>query len=282
MWKLKVADGGNDPYIYSTNDFVGRQIFEFDPEAGTPEERAEVEEARLNFYNNRYQVKPSGDLLWRMQFLKEKNFKQTIPPVKVEDGEEITYEKATASLRRSVHFFSALQASDGHWPAENAGPLFFLPPLSFGSQQWDTGFAIQALLASNLTDEIGPTLARGHDFIKKSQVKDNPSGDFKSMYRHISKGSWTFSDQDHGWQVSDCTAEGLKCCLLFSMMRPEIIGEKMEPERLYDSVNVLLSLQEITGVFNKNCMLHYATYRNIYPLWALAEYRKQVPLPSKA
>ena len=41
---------------------------------------------------------------------------------------------------------------------------------SFGSQQWDTGFAIQALLASNLTDEIGPTLARGHDFIKKSQV----------------------------------------------------------------------------------------------------------------
>ncbi|KAM7262288.1 hypothetical protein ACFE04_021365 [Oxalis oulophora] len=30
--------------------------------------------------------------------------------------------------------------------------------------------------------------------------------------------------------------------------------------------------QEITGVFNKNCMLHYATYRNIFPLWALAEY----------
>lgn len=42
------------------------------------------------------------------------------------------------------------------------------------------------------------------------KVKDNPSGDFKSMHRHISKGSWTFSDQDHGWQVSDCSAEGLK------------------------------------------------------------------------
>ena len=41
-------------------------------------------------------------------------------------------------------------------------------------------------------------------------MRDNPSGDFKSMYRHITKGSWTFSDQDHGWQVSDCTAEGLK------------------------------------------------------------------------
>jgi len=55
--------------------------------------------------------------------------KQTIPQVKVEDGEEITYEKATAALRRAIHFFSALQASDGHWPAENAGVLFFLPPL---------------------------------------------------------------------------------------------------------------------------------------------------------
>ncbi|KAI4334881.1 hypothetical protein L6164_013586 [Bauhinia variegata] len=81
---------------------------------------------------------------------------------------------------------------------------------SFGSQLWDATFVIQALLATNLTDEIAPTLARGHDFIKKSQVKDNPSGDFNSMYRHISKGAWTFSDQDHGWKVSDCTAEGLK------------------------------------------------------------------------
>jgi beta-amyrin synthase len=43
-----------------------------------------------------------------------------------------------------------------------------------------------------------------------SQVRDNPSGDFNSMHRHISKGSWTFSDQDHGWGVSDCTADGLK------------------------------------------------------------------------
>lgn len=53
---------------------------------------------------------------------------------------------------------------------------------SFGSQEWNTGFAIQALLASNLTDEIRETIKKGHDFIKMSRVKDNPSGDFRSMY----------------------------------------------------------------------------------------------------
>lgn len=67
MWRLKIAEGGSDPYLYSTNNYVGRQTWEFDPEHGTPEERAQVEEARNHFWDNRYQVKPSGDLLWRMQ-----------------------------------------------------------------------------------------------------------------------------------------------------------------------------------------------------------------------
>nr|AUZ98404.1 beta-amyrin synthase [Trachyspermum ammi] len=118
---------------------------------------------------------------------------------------------------------------------------------SFGSQEWDTGFAIQALLASNLTEEIGQTLLKGHDFIKKSQVTENPSGEFEGMHRHISKGSWTFSDQDHGWQVSDCTAEGLKCCLLLSRMPTATVGSKLEDSRLFDAVNVLLSLQSKNG-----------------------------------
>ncbi|XP_061347228.1 beta-amyrin synthase-like [Gastrolobium bilobum] len=531
MWRLKIADGGNDPYIFSTNNFVGRQTWEFDPEAGSPKERAQVEAARLNFYNNRFRVKACSDLLWRFQFLREKNFRQIIDSPKIEDG-EITYQNTTAALRRATHYLSALQATDGHWPAQVAGPLFYLPPLVFcmyitghldsvfpeeyrremlryiywhqnedggwglhleghstmfctslnyicmrilgegpdggqdaacararkwiqdhdgvtyipswgktwlsilglfdwsgvnpmppefwmlpsflpmhpakmwcycrlvylpmsylygkrfvgpitplvlqlreeifiqpyhkinwkkarhacakedlhyphhfiqdllwdslymfsepllthwpfdnmvrekalqitmkhihyedengrymdsgsvekvlfmlacwvedpngdafkkhlaripdylwlsedgmtmqgiGSQSWDVGLVVQALLATNLIDEIGPTLLKGHDFLKKSQVKENPSGDFKRMFRHISKGSWTFSDQDNGWQVSDCTAECLKCCLLLSMLPSEIVGEKMDDEKLFDSVNLLLSLQGKKGGFS--------------------------------
>ncbi|OMP14011.1 Terpenoid cyclases/protein prenyltransferase alpha-alpha toroid [Corchorus olitorius] len=68
MWRLKVAEGNeNDPYIWSTNNYLGRQIWEFDPNKGTPEERAEVEEARENFYKNRFKVHPDSDLLWQFQ-----------------------------------------------------------------------------------------------------------------------------------------------------------------------------------------------------------------------
>ena len=45
------------------------------------------------------------------------------------DGEEITVEKAETALRKALRFTSAIQASDGHWPAEFSGPLFLMPPL---------------------------------------------------------------------------------------------------------------------------------------------------------
>ncbi|XP_074268306.1 beta-amyrin synthase-like [Silene latifolia] len=533
MWRLKIGEGANDPYLTSTNNFVGRQTWVFDPDYGTPEAIQQVEEARLNFYRNRFEVKPCGDLLWRLQFLREKNFTQSIPQVKVGDDQKITYDITTVTLKRAVNFFTALQADDGHWPAEIGGPQFYLPnlvfclyitghlnsvfsahhrkeilrtiynhqnedggwglhiegpstmfsttfnyiclrilgvgpdegddnacprarkwildhgsathipswgktwlsilglfdwsacnpmppefwmlpsftpispanmwcycrmlymPMSylygkrfvgpitplitllreelfnepfeqinwknarhlcapedmyypqplvkdlmwdtlyimiepvltrwpfnklvreralqktmnhihyedensryitigsvekvlsmlacwvedpngicfkkhlaripdyiwiaedglkmqvFGSQLWDCVFAVQALLASNLSlDDIGPALKKAHLFIKESQVKDNPSDDFKSMHRHISKGSWTFSDQDHGWQVSDCTAEALKCCLILSTMKPEIVGEKMDSKLLNEAVNVILSLQSKNGGFS--------------------------------
>nr|TKR79743.1 lupeol synthase-like isoform X1 [Populus alba] len=370
MWRLKIAEGGNDPHIYSTNNFLGRQIWEFDPEAGTLEERAEVEEARQNFWRNRNEVKPSSDLLWKFQilglyewagcnpmppefwllpstspinpgnlldycrltylpmaYLYGKKFVGPITPLILQIREEIynePYEKL--NWRRFRHLCAK---EDNYYPHTSIQILFwdaiytFGEPLltrwpfnklrekalditmdhihyedessryitigciekpldmlacwvedpngdyfrrhlarindyvwlgedgikmqSFGSQVWDTSLALQALIASNLSDETGPALKEGHSFIKNSQVTENPPGDFRRMFRHISKGSWTFSDKDHGWQVSDCTAESMKCCLLFSTMSPEIVGEEMEPQKLFDSVNILLSLQSKNG-----------------------------------
>ncbi|RZB51748.1 Beta-amyrin synthase, partial [Glycine soja] len=105
------------------------ETWEFDPEADTPEERAQVEAACQHFYHNRFKAKPCADLLWCFQVLRENNFKQTIPSVTIEDGEEITYQKVTSAIRRGAHHLATLQTTDGHWPAQIVGPLFFLPPL---------------------------------------------------------------------------------------------------------------------------------------------------------
>ena len=47
------------------------------------------------------------------------------------ENEEVTYEAVTTAVRKSVRLNRAIQAKDGHWPAENAGPLFFTPPLVY-------------------------------------------------------------------------------------------------------------------------------------------------------
>ncbi|KAH7849612.1 hypothetical protein Vadar_020384 [Vaccinium darrowii] len=133
MWKLKIAEG-NGPYLYSTNNFVGRQIWEFDPEAGTPEESAAVEKAREEYKQvsrkDRARALPCADLLMRMQFKKENShIDLSIPPVRLGAKEDVTYEATTTALRKAVRLNRAIQAPDGHWAAENAGPMFFTPPL---------------------------------------------------------------------------------------------------------------------------------------------------------
>ncbi|KAM4087872.1 hypothetical protein ACB094_07G028500 [Castanea mollissima] len=117
-----------------------------------------------------------------------------------------------------------------------------------GSQLWDTAFAAQAIISTNLLEEYGPTLKKAHTFIKKSQVLDDCPGNLDFWYRHISKGAWPFSTADHGWPISDCTAEGLKAALLLSKI-PTYVGEPIDAKQFYDAVNVILSLQNGDGGF---------------------------------
>ncbi|KAK7857824.1 cycloartenol synthase [Quercus suber] len=79
-----------------------------------------------------------------------------------------------------------------------------------GSQLWDTSFSIQAIISTNIAEEYGATLRKAHDYIKDSRVLEDCPGDLNFWYHHISKGAWPFSTADHGWPISDCTAEGLK------------------------------------------------------------------------
>ena len=68
MWRLKIGERGSDPYIFSTNNFVGRHTWVFDGEDnGNQEERDEVEVARRNFTSNRSRFRTCGDFIWRIQ-----------------------------------------------------------------------------------------------------------------------------------------------------------------------------------------------------------------------
>ncbi|XP_062109486.1 cycloartenol synthase-like [Humulus lupulus] len=118
-----------------------------------------------------------------------------------------------------------------------------------GSQLWDTSFAAQAIMSTDFVKEYSITLRKAHEFIKTSQVLEDCPGDLDNWYRHISKGAWPFSTRDHGWPILDCTAEGLKSTLLLSKLPSDIVGEPLEPNRIYDPVNVILSLQNRDGGF---------------------------------
>ena len=47
----------------------------------------------------------------------------------MKDGEDVTNEDVTTTLRRAISFYSTLQAHDGHWPGDYGGPMFLMPGL---------------------------------------------------------------------------------------------------------------------------------------------------------
>lgn len=112
------------------------------------------------------------------------------------------------------------------------------------SELWDTAFAVQAIVATGETGRMRPTLARAHRFISDQQVLENTQ-EPERYYRHPSKGGWPFSTREHGWPISDCTAEGLKAALVLSHLGPGDLT--LPPGRLADAVELLLSLQNTNG-----------------------------------
>ncbi|KAG5564875.1 hypothetical protein RHGRI_000915 [Rhododendron griersonianum] len=246
MWKLKIGEGGS-PWLRTLNGHAGRQHWEFDPDLGSPEDLEAVENSRKEFRKNRFDQKHSADLLMRIQFNKDNPTRIVLPQVKVTDTEDITEDQVTATLRRALSFHSTLQAHDGHWPGDYGGPMFLMPGLVLNM--------LCCWVEDPNSEAFKLHIPRLYDYLwlaedgMKMQVLDDCPGNLKFWYRHISKGAWPFSTADHGWSISDCTAEGLKAALLLSKLPPAIVGEPLDAKRLYDAVNVTLSLQNSGGGF---------------------------------
>lgn len=59
----------------------------------------------------------------------ENPFATNLPQLRVKNQEEVTEEAVTTTLRRSLSFYSTIQAHDGHWAGDYGGPMFLLPGL---------------------------------------------------------------------------------------------------------------------------------------------------------
>ncbi|RJO70424.1 MAG: squalene--hopene cyclase [Myxococcales bacterium] len=107
---------------------------------------------------------------------------------------------------------------------------------------WDTTFFVHAMLASGQTDVCREALSKAHAFIDDNQIREDPP-DRERHYRHASIGGWPFSDREHGWPISDCTAEGLRCAFALQ----NLVDAPIPESRLEESVRLILSLQNGDG-----------------------------------
>lgn len=119
-----------------------------------------------------------------------------------------------------------------------------------GSQLWDTSFVAQAVSSTSTlvrNPTIRPSIQAILAWLDDTQIRENPQH-YRSCYRYATKGAWPFSTKQQGYTVSDCTAEGMKAVL--DLQKPEMGLQKLLPiERLYDSVDLLLTMQNPSGGF---------------------------------
>jgi len=84
-----------------------------------------------------------------------------------------------------------------------------------GSQLWDIGFIAQSLAETGLgnDEDNKPSVIKALQWLDRCQIQEN-ARHFEVMSRHRSKGAWPFSTREQGYNISDCTGEGLKAVLL--------------------------------------------------------------------
>lgn len=109
------------------------------------------------------------------------------------------------------------------------------------SQTWDTAFAIQALVAASPVASHPATVARATEYLADQQIRTSFPG-YEEAYRLDPEGGFCFAHREHGWPVSDCTAEALLA--LLDVGHPGIADE-----RLHAAVRFILRCQNDDGGF---------------------------------
>lgn len=191
------------------------------------------------FYNSQLRNKANEFLLNYIQAEDEHTNYINIGPVnKFINMLSIWYAKGRSSQQFQLHLN---RVNDYLWLSEDGMKIQGYN----GSQLWDTAFSIQAILETGLEHSYIKNLNSAYNFLEISQVLEDVRDHIK-FYRHISKGGWPFSTRDHGWPITDCTAEGIKSSLLLHeqiFISPQTITS----DRLEYAIDFLLSIQNKDG-----------------------------------
>eukprot|EP00775_Hariotina_reticulata_P008841 gene8841-9020_t len=178
MWKFRSAsDQANHPYLVSLNGCKGRQTWEFDATAGSPEQRAKVEELRTKFTADKLVQHHSADELLRLQCADKIASKKFSPPTApLEDGDVPSPERVEEHIKGAISFYECLQQDDGHFAGDYGGPMFLMPGLVIG------------LYTCGVLDKV-LSPAHQQEMVRYLYNHQNPDGGFGL---HIEGGSTMF------------------------------------------------------------------------------------------
>ncbi|KAK1422785.1 hypothetical protein QVD17_18072 [Tagetes erecta] len=166
------------------------------------------------------------------------------------------------SVAKAVSFLERRQRPDGSW--YGYWGICFL---------YGTFFALKGLVSAGKTYNNTEAVHKAVNFLLSKQNEEGGWGEsIKSCTRevytplngnrtNIVQTSWAMLGLMLGGQVERDAKPLHKAAKL-------LINAQMD--------NGDFPQQEITGASLRNCLLHYSEHKNIFPLWALGEYRKRI------
>lgn len=175
------------------------------------------------------------------------------------------------SAKRGAQFLKSIQRADGSWYGSWA--------VCFTYGTW---FGIKGLLACGSTFDTSPELRNAVSFLLSKQMANGGWGESYlscqlKKYVQLTDGDASTACGDPVDHIVNTAWATLALCASGQAKR--------DPKPLHAAARALMRAQRangdfpqqtIMGVFNNNCMITYANYRCIFPLWALGEYARAV------